>query len=317
MSDFELTHIDAELQAPMKGLCRTRNGDQTTGVWEGWNGSANTETSEIFVAATLSRTLRSSPYWSTLSHKTMRHVLPGFLVSSLGDGMSVVAVGWLAIELAPSGHRGLWVAIAAAAYTLPGALGVLLLGRFLRHRGPAQLVCWDAVLRACALGAIPTVYVFGLLSIELYVALLAASSVLHSWGEAGLYTLVARVLPEHDHLAGNALLSTIGSFTTVVGPALAGPLIAWSGAATVLAVDAATFVVLAVTFQSMVPTTVAAEKDTAEDEVSSASGFNVIRRNRTLLGLCRRTSTDRLTYLPPCTAPSVLALSSEGCWLGI
>ncbi|MEV7415660.1 MFS transporter [Streptomyces sp. NPDC089919] len=226
--------------------------------------------------------MRSSPYWPVISHPTLRRVLPGVAVSSLGDGMAVVAVSWLAIQLAPASVRGAWVAMAAAAYTLSGAVGALLLRRFVQHRPPAQLVCWDAALRAAALGAVPVLYTFGALGIEGYVALLAVSSVLHSWGQAGVYTLIARVLPERDHLAGNAVLSGVGSVATVVGPPLATLLIGCGGAATVLAVDAATFLVLAATFL-VVP-----KGSVPEPEAGTASrsaGFAVIRRSPALSGL--------------------------------
>lgn len=237
------------------------------------------------MALALSCRMRSLPYWPTLSHKTLRRVLPGFLVSSLGDGMAVVAVSWLAIELVPEADRGVWVAIAVAAYTLPGAAGALVLGRFLRHRDPAQLAAWNATLRACALGAIPIAYAFGGLSVGLYIALLGVSSVLHSWGKAGVYAMLARLLPESDHLAGNAVLSTIGSFATVIGPVLAVPLIAWGGAATVVAVDAATFVVLALTFHLVIPAGATAEAGSVQWDASRVSGFGVVRRSRTLMGL--------------------------------
>ncbi|GGQ08362.1 hypothetical protein GCM10010215_36970 [Streptomyces virginiae] len=232
----------------------------------------------------LSRVMRSSPYWPVFGHPTVRRVLPGVAVSSLGDGMAVVAVSWLAIELAPDAGRGVWVALAAAAYTLSGAVGALLLGRFLRHRPPAQLVGWDAALRAGALGAIPLLHAFGALGIEGYVALLAISSVLHSWGQAGVYTLIARALPERDHLAGNAVLSAVGSIATVVGPPLATLLIVYGGPATVLAVDATTFLVLAVTFLVAVPGDPAPESED-DDTASRATGFAVIRRVPALSGL--------------------------------
>ncbi|WP_406083570.1 MFS transporter [Streptomyces virginiae] len=231
----------------------------------------------------LSRVMRSSPYWPVISHTTLRRVLPGFAVSSLGDGMAVVAVSWLAIELAPAADRGIWVALAAAAYTLSGAVGALLLGRFLRHRPPTQLAGWDAALRAGALGAIPVLYAFGALGIQGYVALLAVSSVLHSWGQAGVYTLIARVLPERDHLAGNAVLSGVGSIATVAGPPLATLLIAFGSPATVLAVDATTFLVLAVTFLVAVPKDAVPEPE--DDTASRAAGFAVIRRSPALSGL--------------------------------
>ncbi|MEU9081077.1 MFS transporter [Streptomyces sp. NPDC048357] len=228
------------------------------------------------------RTIRTSPYWPVLTHATLRRLLPGFAVSSLGDGMAVVGVSWLAIELAPAAERGMWVALAAAAYTLSGAAGAVLLGRFLRHRSPARLVVCDALLRATALGAIPVCHALGTLSIELYVVLLAVSSVLHSWGQAGVYTLLAGLLPERDHLAGNAVLSGIGSLSTVLGPPLAGALILWGGAATVIAVDAATFLVLAAAFLFGVPHD---DAPAPEESGSRAAGFAVIRRTPALLGL--------------------------------
>ncbi|WP_234327722.1 MFS transporter [Streptomyces sp. NRRL F-2664] len=227
--------------------------------------------------------LRSSPYWPVVGHPTLRRVLPGFAVSSLGDGMDVVAVSWLAIEIAPAANRGVWVATAAAAYTVAGAAGALLLGRFLRHRPPTRLVGWDAALRAAALGAIPVLHACGSLGIEGYVALLALSSVLHSWGQAGVYTVMARVLPERDHLAGNAVLSGIGSIATVVGPPLATLLIAFGGPAAVLAVDAATFLALAVTFLVAVPQD--AVPDPEADGASRTAGFAMLRRMPALSGL--------------------------------
>ncbi|MGW1465447.1 MFS transporter [Streptomyces sp. NPDC002308] len=227
--------------------------------------------------------MRPSPYWPVINHPTLRRVLPGFAVSALGDGMAVVAVSWLAIELVPPAERGVWVALAAAAYTLPGAVGALLLGRFLRHRRPARLAGWDAALRAGALGLIPMLYAFGVLGIEGYVALLALSSVLHSWGQAGVYTLIARVLPERDHLAGNAVLSGVGSVATVAGPSLATLLIVLGGPATVLAVDAATFLVLAFTFLVIVPED--AVPDPEDATTSRTAGFAVIRRVPALSGL--------------------------------
>ncbi|GHA35463.1 hypothetical protein GCM10010329_68310 [Streptomyces spiroverticillatus] len=231
----------------------------------------------------LRRVMRSSPYWPVVTHGTLRRVLPGFAVSSLGDGMAVVAVSWLAIELAPEADRSIWVALAAAAYTLSGAAGALLLGRFLRHRPPAQLAGCDAALRACTLGSIPVLYAFGALNIQGYVALLALSSVLHSWGQAGVYTLIARVLPQRDHLAGNAVLSGLGSLATVAGPPLATLLIVFGGPATVLAVDAATFLVLALTFLLAVPKGGVPEPE--EDEASRSAGFAVVRRIPALSGL--------------------------------
>ena len=192
------------------------------------------------------------PYRPVLAQPVLRRLLPGLAVSALGDGLALVAVTWLALELAPVGQRGTWTAFAVAAYTLPGAAGAVLLGRVLGGRSGAQLAGWDATLRALALGAIPVAHLAGVLDVGLYVALLAASSLLHPWGSAGRFTLVAELLPERDHLAGNALLGLFGQAATMVGPPLAGLFIAGTGAVWVIAIDAASFAVLAVSYRLVV-----------------------------------------------------------------
>ncbi|MBQ1033044.1 MFS transporter [Micromonospora sp. SD19] len=230
-----------------------------------------------------SRFPRSSPYWPVVSHPQLRRVLPGLAVSALGDGMAVVAVSWLAIQLVPHDQWGPWIAVTMAAYTLPSAAGTVVFGRLLRGRGGAQLAGWDAILRATALAAIPVAYLFGALTIGLYVVLLAASALLHSWGSAGRFTLIAELLPQRHHLPANAVLSTIGGFATIVGPPLAGLLIAWVGPVWVIAIDAATFAALALTYRFAVS---AADSDHRHERgASRTAGFAVIRRNPALLGL--------------------------------
>lgn len=226
---------------------------------------------------------RSSPYWPVVTHPLLRRVLPGLAVSALGDGMALVAVTWLALQVAPAEQKSMWVAVAVAAYTLPSAAGALVFGRFLRGRSGAQLAGWDAILRAGALAAIPVAYALGILSIGLYIGLLAVSSLLHAWGSAGRYTLIAELLPERHHLPANAVLTTITEVATIVGPPLAGVLIAWSSAAAVIAIDAATFAVLAVTYRVALPRV--GRANPAADGASRSAGFAVIRRDRTLLGL--------------------------------
>ncbi|MEU8084151.1 MFS transporter [Micromonospora sp. NPDC049101] len=226
---------------------------------------------------------RSSPYWPVVSHPQLRRVLPGLAVSALGDGMAVVAVTWLAIDLAPADRRGIWIALAMAAYSVPSAVGTVVFGRLLRGRGGAQLAGWDAILRAGALAAIPVAHLAGVLTLGLYVVLLAASALLHSWGSAGRFTLIAELLPQRHHLPANALLGTIAGFATIVGPPLAGLLIGWAGPVWVIAIDAATFAALALTYRLALPTTDGVQR--AERGASRTAGFAVIRRDPALLGL--------------------------------
>ena len=119
--------------------------------------------------------VRAWPYWPALRHPVLRRLLPGYAISAVGDGMSAVAIAWLALQLAPPGRRGLWTGAAVAAYGLPGAVGTVVLRRWMRGRPSLRIAGADATLRAVALGAIPALYVLGVLGPASYVALVAVS----------------------------------------------------------------------------------------------------------------------------------------------
>ncbi|HEY3952796.1 MAG TPA: MFS transporter [Streptosporangiaceae bacterium] len=241
--------------------------------------------------------LRTGPYWPVVSHPVLRRLLPGYALSALGDGMSAVAIAWLALRLAPAADRGLWVGAAVAAYSVPGVLGAVLLGRWLRHRAGVGLAGADAVLRAAALGAIPALDAAHLLSPVGYVALLGGSSLLHAWGAAGQYTLVADVLPAGQRVAGNALLATVSEMTMIAGPALAGVLTAWAGPALVIGADAATWAVLAVSYARVVPLLPGASR-TRPPGPAGPSPLRMIGGNATLLGLVALSFAFFLLYGP-------------------
>jgi MFS transporter, DHA3 family, macrolide efflux protein len=201
----------------------------------------------------LAARVRASPYYPAISHPVLRRVLPGAALSALGDGMSFVAIAWLAIRLAPESSRGLWVGAAVAAYSLPGAAGAVLLRRWLRGRGGAGLVLVNAVLRAAALGLVACLAIAHLLDPVGYVGLLGVSSVLSAWGVAGKYTLIADLLPAEQRVAGNTVFGLADQLSLTIGPALAGVVTALAGPAVVIAFDAASWVVLAISYARIAP----------------------------------------------------------------
>jgi MFS transporter, DHA3 family, macrolide efflux protein len=201
----------------------------------------------------LAQRARASPYYPALSHPVLRRVLPGAALSALGDGMSAVAIAWLAIRLAPESTRGLWVGAAVAAYSLPGAAGAVVLRRWLRGRGGAGLVLVNAVMRAAALGLVGCLAIAHLLDPAGYVSLLGVSSLLSAWGVAGKYTLIADLLPAEQRVAGNTVFGLADQLSLMIGPALAGVVTALAGPAVVIAADAASWVVLAISYARIAP----------------------------------------------------------------
>src|SRR5690242_20563395 len=100
-------------------------------------------------------------YRDLLATPQTRLLLSGLGVSSLGDGISTVTIAWLAVRIAPAGWLGVFVGLAVAAYTLPGVIGAVALGRILRGRPARALVLVHCVLRAGCLGLIAVLAALG------------------------------------------------------------------------------------------------------------------------------------------------------------
>jgi MFS family permease len=230
-----------------------------------------------------------------LGNRVFRRLILGFAVSSLGDGMSFVAVAWLAIELAPPGTAGLWVGGAVAAYTLPGVVGALVFGRRLRRVPARRLLLVDNTVRGVFIGAIPLAWLAGLLTPPLYVGLLAVSSLLHAWGNAGKYTLLAELLPEEQRLAANTLVSSLDFAATIAGPAIAGVLVTYVSSALVLGLDALTYVFLAVLVLRL---RLPESGHASPVEEAARGGFALLRSHPELLGLLALTWFFNFLYGP-------------------
>lgn len=170
----------------------------------------------------------------------------GYVVSAIGDGMAAVAIAWLAIVLARGHDTGLLVGASIAAYTLPGTVAGLSMGRILTRWDPRMLVLAEALLRALALGLVAAGAIAGILTPIEYVVLLGISSLFGLLGASGNLASVAELLPPAQHVAGNSLISVAGFGAIIVGPALAGLVIALSSPGAAMAADAASYAALVI-----------------------------------------------------------------------
>jgi MFS family permease len=221
-------------------------------------------------------------YRSLLKDRRTRLLLTGLGASSLGDGMSTVTIAWLAVTIAPAGGTGLFVGLAVAAYTLPGVIGAVALGRLLRGRPARAMLLAHCLLRTACLGGIALLYAAGMLAPHLYLILLAGSSLMYAWGNAGQYTLLSELGGPDGRLAVNALASAQVSFATIVGPLVAGVLLGVVSPALLIALDAATFALLGIVAWRSGAATEAVDQPI--DARAAESGFRLLRR-RDLLSL--------------------------------
>jgi len=132
-------------------------------------------------------------YRGLLRDRRTRRLLIGLGVSSLGDGMSAVTIAWLAVKVAPAGQLGVFVGLAVAAYTLPGVIGALTFTPLLRGRPARALVLTNCLLRTGFLATIVLLWASDALAPYTYVVLLAGSSIMAAWGNAGEYTMLSEL----------------------------------------------------------------------------------------------------------------------------
>jgi predicted MFS family arabinose efflux permease len=222
-------------------------------------------------------------------------LLSAYGISYLGDAMSAVTVAWLAIEISPFHNPSLFVGASVAAYSLPGVIGAFAFARFLRRRPTRLLVVADCTLRTALLGSIFGLRAAHVLAPATYVILLAFSSLLSAWGVAGRYTLLAELVGPDRTLAANSLQSALQSTTIVLGPGIAGVLVAVWGAGPLIGLDALSYLLLALV---ALRSRSAYEAAAAPEPVGRTPGGIRLLRRHGLIGLVALTWLFDFLYGP-------------------
>lgn len=174
--------------------------------------------------------------------RSLLALLSGELVSRLGSQFTTLALPWFVLVTTGSTSKmGLVFAVELAPIALLGIPSAPLVERL----GPKRwLVAMDAA-RAPIVAAVPFLHAVGGLSFALILVLGA----LHGTFSVGYFTAQRSILPvvvgenEQRLAQANGILEGTTNLTNLAGPALAGVLIAALGAANVMWIDAASYLV--------------------------------------------------------------------------
>src|SRR5258707_1076443 len=158
--------------------------------------------------------------------------------SELGDAMTRVALVWFVFQTTGSARAvgGLLVA-----YTGPIAVGGFLAGWLLDRFDRQRVMFFDSLFRGCLVGMIPLLYATGLLALWHVYVVAAGYGLLMMISLAGGPTIVPSLVPEEGLATANALEMLSFTSSGVIGPPLAGLLIARIGAPNVLLFDALSY----------------------------------------------------------------------------
>lgn len=174
-------------------------------------------------------------------HPALRPLLLGAGVSALGDVLTWIALSWLVLERA----GGAAVGAVLLAFALPSALTAPLWGRLLDRFDPRTLLLADNLLRAPIIAAVPLLAALGVLELWHVYTLAALAGALAPLTGVGLRVVLPALVNDDDLEAGNAALAGVSQLSTLAGPVLGGVLVRVWGAANVLWLDAASFLVMA------------------------------------------------------------------------
>jgi predicted MFS family arabinose efflux permease len=227
-----------------------------------------------------------APYGSLIADPGFRWLTVSGLISGVGDGITVVAVPWLALRLAQSQgiEEGLAVAAAAVAGTLTGVPLALAAGFGRFNFNPRSMMLLDTVIRSALFLVMAGLVVADQLPLWLYIVLLGCSALLHTVATSARRLIMTDLGGSDQRLAVNSLITTqqsIGEWT--LGPALGGVLVAGLGPATALAANGLSFLPLLIA-------TLRVPGDAGRFGVKTArrvrrSGWRLLRRRPAVLGL--------------------------------
>ena len=166
----------------------------------------------------------------------------GRLISLFGDAITLIALPWFVLQVTGSGTATAGILLTLQ---LPAILTSLVIGSLLDRFQPRTIMTIDNGLRTLIVGLIPILYWFGLLELWLLFLLTFLAGMLVPATEVGSRSILPDLVEDKDLDAANMLWSFSLNLSLVIGPAVAGFLVASFGGPSVLLIDAGTFAVMA------------------------------------------------------------------------
>jgi len=189
-----------------------------------------------------------------LREPNFRRFYTGYSTSLLGSAMSTVAVAFAVLD---SGVRATGLGWVFAANVVPQVLFMPVAGAVADRLGRRRAMLGADVLRCVAQASLAAALFAGRPQLWLFVLLAWLGGTGTAFFTPSLTALTVEMAPAGQLGNANALYSLAGSATRIVGPALGGALVAIAGPATVVAVDAASYLasVLALSLLRLPPVT--------------------------------------------------------------
>lgn len=165
----------------------------------------------------------------------------GRLVSLFGDAFTLIALPWFVLQATGSGTVTAGILLTLQ---LPAILTSIFIGSLIDRFQPRIIITMDNGMRTLIIALIPILYWFGMLELWLLFLLTFLAGMLAPATEVGSRSILPDLVEDQDLDAANMLWSFSLNLSLVIGPAVAGLLVASFGGQSVLLIDAITFAVM-------------------------------------------------------------------------
>lgn len=187
--------------------------------------------------------------FQVLRHRDFGLLWLGQAVSLVGDGIYLVAIAWLVLDITNEPSA---LALVGLAWTIPQVAALLLAGVLSDRSDRRRLLIVADLIRFAAIGAIAALALADVAELWHVVVLVALYGAGQALFQPAFSAIVPDVVPREELLQANAvreLMEPLGM--RFAGPALGGFLIAVLGVGAAFVVDALTFAVSAAALRFM------------------------------------------------------------------
>jgi MFS family permease len=220
-------------------------------------------------------------YWDIFQHKSFRWFWLGFTFSSVGDAMTRTALIWFVYQStgSPQAVGGLLLC-----YTGPVVFGGLFAGALLDRFDRRLVMLIDNVFRGAVVTLIPLLYFSGHLALWHIYVVAGVYGCFMMISLAGGPSLIPLLVPQSQLATANALETLSYTLSGVLGPPIAGLLIARFGAPSVIVIDALSYAIFAL---ALTRVHIKVEHNTREQLDSTTyrfrDAFSLLLQNKVLL----------------------------------
>jgi len=185
-----------------------------------------------------------------LRHRDFRLLFGGQAISVVGDALFPVALAFAVLELSGSATS---LGLVLAAQALPLALLVLVGGVVGDRLSRQRIMVFSDVARAAVQAVAAGLLIGGVAEIWHLAVLAGLYGAAEAFFRPAAAGLLPRVVPTEELQAANGLIAMSQSLGLVLGPSLAGVLIALFGPGSAIAIDGASFLASAACVLAMSP----------------------------------------------------------------